>query len=105
MDETKQDIYITSRIIKLINDNNIHAFYISKEWRQKSKEIIERDKGKCQNCKRKGKVTNARQVHHVKYLRKFPELALIDSNLESICDACHNEEHKKAKGIVTEERW
>jgi len=32
-------------------------------------------------------------VHHIKHLKDFPELALVDSNLESLCFTCHNEEH------------
>ncbi|CAJ0571029.1 unnamed protein product, partial [Mesorhabditis spiculigera] len=32
-------------------------------------------------------------VHHIKPLEDFPDLALSDDNLESICPTCHNQEH------------
>lgn len=37
-------------------------------------------------------------VHHIKHVDEFPELAYTDSNLISLCDACHNKAHpEKAK--------
>lgn len=48
----------------------------------------------------------ASTVHHRKYLRMHPELALDEDNLEPICEKCHYEEHhKKPQGFVNEERW
>jgi 5-methylcytosine-specific restriction endonuclease McrA len=43
-------------------------------------------------------------VHHKKYLRKFPELAMDYDNLELLCDECHYEEHHKREQL-NEERW
>lgn len=47
----------------------------------------------CKRCKRYGKHTPAQIVHHIKHVDKFPELAFEDSNLESLCIACHNAMH------------
>lgn len=53
------------------------------------------------------------QVHHIKHLKDNPELALVDSNLTSLCGSCHNEEHPEKledynepkKTIDIPERW
>ncbi|NLG89793.1 MAG: HNH endonuclease, partial [Clostridiaceae bacterium] len=64
-------------------------FYKSKEWKRKRKEILRRDNYECQRCKREGGFSKATTVHHIKHLDKHPELALVDSNLESLCGVCH----------------
>jgi len=46
-------------------------------------------------------------------LKEFPELALVDDNLESLCAACHNKVHPEKnfvkvvdkKELITPERW
>lgn len=64
-------------------------------------------------CKAKGKVTtnnpHARgkkskkvkkvklEVHHKKELKDFPKLALVNSNLITLCTRCHNEIHERFK--------
>ena len=65
--------------------------YYSKEWQNKRKVILKRDKNKCKRC---GRTTNL-QVHH-KYYKKgrkvwnYPNRALI-----TLCKTCHENEHKK----------
>lgn len=87
------------------------SFYKSKEWKAKRKEILKRDNKECQKCKSRGKYYKAETVHHIKHLKEHPELALTDSNLISLCYACHNQEHpeklKKTqrKRFINEERW
>ena len=54
--------------------------------------------------------SRATVVHHRVHLKDAPELALTDSNLESICAACHEHEHEEKffrSGVrrVTPERW
>lgn len=91
----------------IIADNNVHAFYNSPEWKKKQAEILKKQNHECQRCKSKGLYTRAVTVHHRKYLRRYPYLALEDSNLESICRICHNQEHKKKEntGFINQERW
>lgn len=73
-------------------------FYGSTTWKAKRESILRRDGYKCQNCKRYGKSTPATTVHHIKPFEDFPELALENKNLISLCEACHNKEHpEKAK--------
>lgn len=32
-------------------------------------------------------------VHHIKHAEEYPEIAFEDSNLVSLCEACHNKAH------------
>ncbi len=73
-------------------------FYNSKKWKRKSRAVLKRDGYLCQRCLRYGRRTEAAVVHHIKHLKDFPELALADSNLTSLCGSCHNKQHpEKAK--------
>ena len=89
------------------------AFYHTGQWKAKRLEILKRDHGECQRCryrKRPAMYTPATVVHHIKHLKEFPELALTDSNLESLCADCHEQEHperhhRKEEKFVTPERW
>lgn len=106
-----------------------HRFYHSAEWLKKSKEIMRRDHYECQECRKRielaaregmklvpmdRKIRAASQVHHIRFLDDAPELALVDDNLEAVCDRCHNLIHgrtpkqwtrKRKKKPATEERW
>lgn len=91
---------------QLIKDNHVHEFYNSPAWKRKKKEILKEQHYECQRCREKGHYKRARTVHHRKYLRTRPDLALSDENLESICDECHySEHHRKKMGFINEERW
>ena len=110
-------------IKKCIAEDNMHAFYIKTVWKNKRQDIIKRDHCECQCCKRNGKIkvvkiktkrkSERAYVHHIKHLRDYPELALEDSNLETLCFNCHELEHiddrfhfeNKKEGYVNEERW
>ncbi len=75
------------------------AFYKSKEWLRCREIVLIRDGYLCQPCLRNGKLTPANTVHHIKHYEDYPELALDEDNLESICPSCHNKEHpEKGKG-------
>jgi 5-methylcytosine-specific restriction endonuclease McrA len=94
-------------INSLIKHNNIKAFYNSSLWQHVRDEVLDEQHHECERCKAKGIYTEAVTVHHIKYLRKHPELALTKSNLESICGECHFEEHhkNKSKPQLNIERW
>lgn len=69
--------------------------------------ILERDNHECQDCKKLGKVvtdTNEYSekakrkkiqlvVDHIKELEDYPELALDEENLQTLCVNCHNKKH------------
>lgn len=104
--------------IKQIKEGNVHYFYTSRTWRKKRLEILERDNYECQICKQNGKVTVGTKkeplvVHHIKELKQYPELALVNRNLLSVCSSCHESVchpnrlgvRQKEKGFINEERW
>lgn len=103
----------TQEIKRLIKAGRVKLFYKRKEWKRKRREILRRDNSECQKCKRAGGYAKATCVHHKKHLEDYPELALMDWNLESLCDQCHNEEHPEKlrrvdiqrKEAITFERW
>lgn len=110
-------------IKECISKNDMHSFYIKKEWQDKRLEIIKRDHCECQSCRRKGiikvvkpnsKLRKERAyVHHIKHLKDYPELALDNANLETLCFECHELEHinerhyfeQVKERYVNEEKW
>ena len=73
-------------------------FYKSTKWKKKRKAILTRDGYLCQMCKRYGRRTPAETVHHIKHLDEYPELALDNRNLISVCSKCHNKLHPEKGG-------
>jgi 5-methylcytosine-specific restriction endonuclease McrA len=87
-------------------------FYHGTKWKYKRLSVLERDHNECQICKRKGKLTIANTVHHIKHIEDAPELSLEEDNLVSVCRNCHELEHPerfrrkfKKKKRLTIERW
>lgn len=68
-------------------------FYQSVKWKRKREKILRRDKYQCQICRRYGRIIEAKVVHHKIELEDDPTLALVDDNLVSLCNACHNKVH------------
>lgn len=93
-------------IKSLIRSGQIHLFYISSQWRRLRVEVLRDQHYECQRCKFKGKYQAATNVHHKETVRKHPDLALTKSNLESLCDSCHyDEHHKKQSRYAGDEKW
>lgn len=78
---------------KYKRDQESKAFYNSKAWKKKRPIILKRDHYLCQYCLQRKTITPADVVHHIKELKDYPELALEDENLISLCHTCHNYEH------------
>lgn len=68
-------------------------FYNSDAWKHKREIILRRDGYKCQLCKRYGRNESATVVHHKIEYEDDPSLGLVNSNLISLCDGCHNKVH------------
>ena len=68
-------------------------FYNTRKWRKKRIVILKRDNFLCRRCARYGKEVDATTVHHIMPLEFFPELALVNDNLMSLCEKCHNKMH------------
>ena len=56
-------------------------------WMKVREEVMNRDCGICQTCKRNGNVSAATQVDHIIPLHQGGTDAR--NNLEAICDECH----------------
>lgn len=107
---------MTDNLLESIRKGDVKNFYKSMIWRKKRLEILKRDHYECQRCKDEGGFSKAEVVHHIKHLREYPQLALVDANLKSLCAACHNKVHpekwnkfksnwKNRDEPITPERW
>ena len=67
--------------------------YNSKKWKRKRACILRRDSYQCRECRRYGRLRSAVEVHHMKFVEDYPELAFVDSNLISLCAKCHRKKH------------
>lgn len=103
-----------NELMQYIYTDRLMKFYKSREWKALRLEALKRDNYECQACKRKGKYKKAQCVHHLKEVKIVPLLALTLSNLESLCNACHNKEHDRygiklreegKQRFTNEERW
>ena len=75
-----------------------NSFYSSNEWKVLRDSIRARDII-CQHCKKNNIVSQGIEVHHIKPIEKFPELAMNETNLILLCKACHNLEHERASPL------
>lgn len=78
-------------------------FYGQSKWESKRKAILRRDNYQCRMCRRFGKRTAAKIVHHAIPTEEHPELRLTDWNLVSLCYSCHEKMHDRDTGLLTEE--
>lgn len=72
---------------------NKKAFYNSETWQRARLAALIRDKHLCVRCLARRKIRPATTVHHIEHLLDKPEKALELSNLESLCEDCHNRAH------------
>jgi len=77
------------------------SLYKTPRWKRKRVTILRRDEYMCQQSKRYGKTEPATTVHHIYPLEIYPELALIDWNLVSLCDKQHNAMHDRTSHEMT----
>ena len=73
-------------------------FYNSTIWKRKRAEIFKRDRHECRMCKEEGRYSRANCVHHIIHLKANPMLGLINSNLLSLCNSCHDKVHPEKLG-------
>lgn len=77
------------------------SFYASEAWRKTRHAYIQQANGLCERCRASGEFVPGKIVHHKKYIT--PEninnsrITLSFSNLELLCEDCHNKEHKRKK--------
>ncbi len=73
-------------------DPESKRFYDSGRWRKARLSKLRTDP-LCERCRSRGLLVPAAHVHHRIELRDAPELALDESNLESLCHPCHSRHH------------
>jgi len=61
-------------------------FYDSSEWRRLRYKVIRKYEGRCMACKRDDQPLH---VDHIKPRSKYPELMLVESNLQILCEDCN----------------
>ena len=65
-------------------------FYKSKAWKIKRQEALNNGKGLCLHCLANKKIKYADMVDHIEPIKIAWSLRLDISNLQPLCDACHN---------------
>lgn len=89
-------------------------FYGTDAWKRARRRALERDGGFCVKCRKAGRRITlenglrvpvpAEMVHHIKPIYERPDLRLTLSNLISLCNSCHADEHpekREAAGTAT----
>ncbi|MEW7867484.1 HNH endonuclease [Aeromonas diversa] len=64
-----------------------HQRGYGKEWESRRAEVLKRDRGLCQECLSKGRVTPATTVDHI--IPRVQGGTDEDGNLRSLCKSCH----------------
>ena len=79
-------------------------FYKSKAWIQCRNLYRKQSGGYCERCIKQGLYVPGEHVHHKVYMNeetlRDPALAFGFDNLELLCHACHDKEHKRKQ-----KRW
>lgn len=76
--------------------------YNKKKWKIKREYILKRDKYMCKECARFGKRVDADTVHHIYPVEFYPQYAMSNWNLISLCNKCHNEMHDRKTHQLTQ---
>lgn len=73
------------------------TFYKSAAWKRTQAAYLSSVGGLCERCKARGLIVPGVIVHHKTYITperiNDPSITLDWSNLECLCQACHNAEH------------
>lgn len=78
-----------ARFDRLIERRPGDAFYQSREWLELRYRVLKKSAGCCQCCGARGAADNPLQVDHIKPRARFPELALVEANLQVLCRDCN----------------
>lgn len=70
-------------------------FYKSKEWKTLWAVKLSQCDYMCEDCKAKGIITLATDVHHIQPISKAWDKRLDINNLKCLCVQCHNKAHKR----------
>lgn len=111
-------MWTKEKIQRLIEEEKLYKFYKSREWKDLKEKVLKEFNNECAWCRERGVIAQAQEVHHVQYVKKYPELALSEyytykgerkRNLIPLCHDCHDKAHKRMKyqkkEQVNKERW
>lgn len=107
-----------AHLVALLASGKENIWYNSGDW-QAVRDAVKRIDHECIICKAAGRHRATRYVHHVKYLRDRPDLALSvydpdtgERQLICVCKQCHEllhpesqRQYRPSKPPVTVERW
>lgn len=65
-----------------------------RQWRNVRLKVLA-DEPLCVDCKRKGRIRPAQEVHHIRPISAAPHLRLSRKNLVPLCCDCHDKRHGK----------
>jgi hypothetical protein len=69
--------------------SEIESFYERREWRELRYRVLTRHGRRCMLCKREPAENRDVHVDHIKSIKLYPELALVESNLQVLCRDCN----------------
>lgn len=72
-------------VLNLMADDFLSTY----EWRVLRMKVIKKYGAKCQCCGASPETGAVINVDHIKPRKRFPNLALDESNLQVLCDACN----------------
>jgi hypothetical protein len=75
--------------------------YQTKRWRHLRASVLRRDKYRCREAARYGKVAEAATVHHIWPAEEYPEYAWSPWNLISLTAKAHEAMHDRQTGTLT----
>lgn len=78
------------------------SFYKTCRWNKKREVILKRDNYLCRECSRYNKTTAADTVHHIYPMQEYPELKMVNDNLVSLCNKCHEGMHDRTSRLLTD---
>lgn len=84
------------------------GFYKSQAWKRCREAYIKSQGRLCERCLKAGRISPAEVVHHKVYISPAninnPAITLNWKNLEALCWACHEQEHKgRAKRYMVDQ--
>lgn len=88
------------RVSSVAKDN----FYSSLEWLKVRAQVLKRDNYRCVRCGADVRGKGKARVDHIKERKKFPALALVLSNLRTLCITCDGRRHRDKGRAALEAR-
>lgn len=84
-------------------------FYKSIQWVNCRNSYMKSVGGLCEDCYRKGKITPAEEVHHIKFITpqniNDPNITLNWKNLVALCRECHKKRHGTIERRYDIDEW